>query len=646
MRWSSSPGTAHARSDVHYGWIPDWQWYANFGLYPQHAVWNAHILHPMLRLGALKIGSAEITLEGTSSSWSTRGFAATSPTSTPRSPPSTLQCPTPILVRRMSDRLDATPAVHRSTSTASYRTVRSANCHRYLHGTISQSEDNEDEERNAAGDAHLRHSGSHSAHGADVDNDNDDDPESAHQHSHHGRHAHHDVIFPTLIPSAQAEHLLCLENITWTLLFGWWLAAFCTTASAILYLFETPVRLFSGGPYAPASCPHYSQLLFGLAWDIVWPFGKHVEGDGGDVYSVVGNEEHDVTPTNGDLFSDAHEVEDDHRSTSSGHLQHTVRGVSAKPPNNTVTDTPQCQLQEAQDTVRGLPVMQMASEHTVLVQQLRSYGAAPSSPPLSWDLGNSTRMDSETVMFSDEENAFPIFSSSALTGSSTANTAAPNMPSTFAPSHVLHFQLLHSVQENSALKDRVSALLHENASIKDKISAQNIKISTLGDELHEAQEKLLIAEVKLEEHGSLWGALATTCTSLFETAGLPTTIDGQLGNVKYASTPQPIATIYPPLDCAMYPLVRYWNLKDFIEACDTRSGISASKSRSKVSSTGFKACLYIEDEDGNPIDVEWQQKMGQFAKKIFRSFKTRGLYATSFSALDLRRWGKSSNIMI
>ncbi|KIY45561.1 hypothetical protein FISHEDRAFT_6507, partial [Fistulina hepatica ATCC 64428] len=167
------------------------------------------------------------------------------------------------------------------------------------------------------------------------------------------------------IPSAQAERLLRPENIAWTLLFGWWLAAFCALASAILY---TPVRLFSDGPYAPASRPHYSQLLFGLAWYIVWPFGKYVEGDGGDVYTVVGNEEQDATPTNGDPFSDAHEVEDDRRSTSSGHSQHTVRGVSGllmKP------------------SLAGERTPLMPGERTALVQQLRSYGAAPSSRPQS-----------------------------------------------------------------------------------------------------------------------------------------------------------------------------------------------------------------------------------------------------------------------
>jgi Ca2+:H+ antiporter len=68
------------------------------------------------------------------------------------------------------------------------------------------------------------------------------------------------------IPSAQAERHLLPGNLFWVVFFGWWLALFCFTISALLYV-------------VPQGGKRYSSLVFGLGWYVAWPFGKYVEGD-------------------------------------------------------------------------------------------------------------------------------------------------------------------------------------------------------------------------------------------------------------------------------------------------------------------------------------------------------------------------------
>ncbi|EIN12705.1 hypothetical protein PUNSTDRAFT_82032, partial [Punctularia strigosozonata HHB-11173 SS5] len=67
------------------------------------------------------------------------------------------------------------------------------------------------------------------------------------------------------IPTGQASRLLP-GNVMWAVLFGWWLAMVCIVVSAVLYV-------------VPKGGRSYSNLVFGLGWYIVWPFGKYVAGD-------------------------------------------------------------------------------------------------------------------------------------------------------------------------------------------------------------------------------------------------------------------------------------------------------------------------------------------------------------------------------
>jgi Ca2+:H+ antiporter len=68
------------------------------------------------------------------------------------------------------------------------------------------------------------------------------------------------------IPSYQAERHFLPGNIFWVFAFGWWLGVVCFFLSAVLYIIPL------GGKY-------YANLVFGLGWYIIWPFGKYVEGD-------------------------------------------------------------------------------------------------------------------------------------------------------------------------------------------------------------------------------------------------------------------------------------------------------------------------------------------------------------------------------
>jgi Ca2+:H+ antiporter len=68
------------------------------------------------------------------------------------------------------------------------------------------------------------------------------------------------------IPSAQAERHLIPGNLFWALAFGWWLGLICIVISFFLYL-------------VPQGGQHYSNLVYGLGWYLVWPFGKYIEGD-------------------------------------------------------------------------------------------------------------------------------------------------------------------------------------------------------------------------------------------------------------------------------------------------------------------------------------------------------------------------------
>jgi Ca2+:H+ antiporter len=90
------------------------------------------------------------------------------------------------------------------------------------------------------------------------------------------------------IPSGEARRLLA-GNVVWAALFGWWLALTCCIVSAVLYII-------------PKGGKSYANLVFGLGWYLVWPFGKYVAGDvkdkvqdeEGDPRSPTGDEEGDI----------------------------------------------------------------------------------------------------------------------------------------------------------------------------------------------------------------------------------------------------------------------------------------------------------------------------------------------------------------
>ena len=79
------------------------------------------------------------------------------------------------------------------------------------------------------------------------------------------------------IPSAQAERHLLPGNLFWALAFGWWLGLICIVISFFLHL-------------VPEGEQHYSNLVYGLGWYLVWPFGKYLEGDINEI-EVKDNEE-------------------------------------------------------------------------------------------------------------------------------------------------------------------------------------------------------------------------------------------------------------------------------------------------------------------------------------------------------------------
>jgi len=68
------------------------------------------------------------------------------------------------------------------------------------------------------------------------------------------------------VPKAVTERHFMPGNVFWALCFGWWLAVVILVVAGLVWFVER----------------RYGNLLFGLAWYIVWPFGKYVEGENED----------------------------------------------------------------------------------------------------------------------------------------------------------------------------------------------------------------------------------------------------------------------------------------------------------------------------------------------------------------------------
>ncbi|KAI0086590.1 hypothetical protein BDY19DRAFT_894663 [Irpex rosettiformis] len=114
------------------------------------------------------------------------------------------------------------------------------------------------------------------------------------------------------VPSAQAERHLLPGNIFWAVAFGWWLALVCLAVSLVLYI-------------VPLGGKQYSNLVFGLGWYIVWPFGKYVEGE-------IGPVREDEEAVNGDG-----EHANSEESTSTLRLTEDTESGAAQSANSTVT---------------------------------------------------------------------------------------------------------------------------------------------------------------------------------------------------------------------------------------------------------------------------------------------------------------------
>lgn len=118
------------------------------------------------------------------------------------------------------------------------------------------------------------------------------------------------------VPSAQAERHLLPGNIFWAVAFGWWLALVCYAVSLILYII-------------PLGGRQYSNLVYGLGWYIVWPFGKYVEGDIGpipeDEEAAGSTGEHATSAESGATLRPTDEA--DSSATPSAHSTVTPRTI-------------------------------------------------------------------------------------------------------------------------------------------------------------------------------------------------------------------------------------------------------------------------------------------------------------------------------
>ncbi|KAF8517407.1 hypothetical protein BU17DRAFT_91863 [Hysterangium stoloniferum] len=68
------------------------------------------------------------------------------------------------------------------------------------------------------------------------------------------------------VPKATIDRHFIPGNAFWTIAFGWWLSILTFVIACLVWII----------PYGGCE---YGRLLFGLAWYILWPFGKYVEGD-------------------------------------------------------------------------------------------------------------------------------------------------------------------------------------------------------------------------------------------------------------------------------------------------------------------------------------------------------------------------------
>ncbi|KIY50321.1 hypothetical protein FISHEDRAFT_71929 [Fistulina hepatica ATCC 64428] len=219
-------------------------------------------------------------------------------------------------------------------------------------------------------------------------------------------------------------------------------------------------------------------------------------------------------------------------------------------------------------------------------------------------------LNSTAVPFYDDSNALSAISSGSMlaSGPSTASAFSP-AASYLSQPQTLQLQLLQSLHENSTLKKEFTVL----------------------------QEKISCLELKLDCYSKNYNTMASTCSQFFQMTGLPSAIDGSMEGVKCATKLGLYSAEALPaeaLNANDYPLVRFWNWEDYLEHLDTHKGISTASSHSSKKRL-FKARVFIEDENGYVVDVERQRKMAKFAKDIFRTFKRKQLYASSFSSLDL-----------
>ncbi|KAJ7070018.1 hypothetical protein C8F01DRAFT_541150 [Mycena amicta] len=143
------------------------------------------------------------------------------------------------------------------------------------------------------------------------------------------------------VPTAAGERHIKPGNIFWVVAFGWWLAGVCMIVSGLLR-------------FVPQGGARYSTLVYGLGWYLFWPFGKYVEGEGGD-----DDDEDDLADDDEAAIP---------RESSSTTDEGTIRGV---PLSEASTIMPQ-----HVQTMSWNPVVE---EHTSLLQRLppasRSYGA-------------------------------------------------------------------------------------------------------------------------------------------------------------------------------------------------------------------------------------------------------------------------------
>ncbi|KAI9721100.1 MAG: hypothetical protein M1812_002581 [Candelaria pacifica] len=75
-------------------------------------------------------------------------------------------------------------------------------------------------------------------------------------------------------PGGRVSRWLWLFNIAWSVLFGWWLAAFAAVGSLVCFAFG----------FAPGSV-EYGRVLWGLAGYLLYPFGKFVKLEQDEAYA-------------------------------------------------------------------------------------------------------------------------------------------------------------------------------------------------------------------------------------------------------------------------------------------------------------------------------------------------------------------------